>query len=281
MTTAALTRGAVLVAICTVVAAAISVQAQAPRAKTPSRTFEVASVKRNTSGSLVVDHSIPPGRYAGTNLSVEDMLAAIYAPLARSHMSGGPDWIRTERFDIVATTQGSPSPTEVFEMLHSLLIERFKFAAHMEAREGDVYNLVLARSDRRPGPRLRPSTMDCVPQRGSAACPFSNYAGRLIGTSVPMWTLAGMLVVWVEGRDVRDRTGLPGPYDMELTWTPTSLRPLPPNAPDEVVRAREAIDPNGPSIFAAIQEQLGLKLESVKDSVEVLVIDRIEHPAED
>jgi len=222
------------------------------------------------------------------------MLAAIYVPLPRSHMSGGPSWMSTERFDIVAKAEGVPSAPEIFEMLHSLLNERFKLAVHTEEREGDVYNLILARSDGRLGPMLRQSTVDCEAQRASAAstsgggipiqipaCPISNYPGRFVGTSIPLTALARTLVVWVDGRDVRDRTGLTGLYDIDLTWTPERLGPLPPNVPAEVLRAREAIDPNGPSLFTAVQEELGLKLEPKKDKIEVLVIDHVEHPAED
>ena len=200
----------------------------------------------------------------------------------------------TDRFDIVAKAEGNPSAPEIFGMLHSLLIERFRLTAHTEEREGDVYDLILARSDGRLGPMLRQSTVDCASQRANAAsasgagipiqiptCPVSNYPGKIIATSVPLTALARTLVVWVDGRDVRDRTGLAGAYDIDLTWTPDRLGPLPLNAPADTVRAREAIDPNGPSLFTAVQEQLGLKLEPKKDKVQMLIIDRVEHPTED
>ena len=257
-------------------------------------TFEVASVKRNTSGSIIVNQSIAAGRYTGTNLSVADLLLTIYSPLPRSRVTGGPTWMRTDRFDIVAKAEGAPSAPEIVRMLHSLLQERFKFSAHTEEQEGDVYNLILARSDGRLGPMLRQSPVDCAAQRRSATrasdagtpgqaqkCPANNYPGRIILTSFTMAQLAGTLGLWVDGREVRDRTGLTGAFDVDLTWTPDRLGPLPLNAPPELVRAREAIDPNGPSLFTAVQEQLGLKLEPKKDKVDVLVIDRIEHPTED
>src|ERR1044071_7378554 len=114
-------RRAVVLA-CIGAACAIRLHGQAPVAA-PSRNFEVASIKRNTSGSLMVNSSVAAGRYTGTNVSVEDLLAAIYAPIARSHISG-PEWIRSERFDIVAKAEGTPSAREMFGMLHSLLIER-------------------------------------------------------------------------------------------------------------------------------------------------------------
>jgi uncharacterized protein (TIGR03435 family) len=283
-----------LLVTCSVALAVIGIRGQAPPTDTKTGTFDVASVKRNTSGSIIVNQWVSPGRYTGTNLSVADLLATIYSPLPRSRVSGGPGWMSTDRFDIVATTEGNRAPPDIVGMLHSLLIERFKLAAHTEEREGDVYNLILAKSDGRLGPMLRPSTVDCAAQRTNAAvassaaaqnqkpaCPVNNFPGRFIGTSVPLATLARTLVTWVNGRDVRDRTGLTGLYDVDLTWTPERLGPLPLNAPADLVRAREAIDPNGPSLFTAVQEQLGLKLESTKDKVEVLVIDHVEPPSED
>ena len=102
-------------------------------------------------------------------------------------------------------------------------------------------------------------------------CPRSIYPGKLMGTGITMADLARMLEPFTEQRTVLDRTGLTDRYDVELTWTPDRLGPLPPHAPEEVVRAREAIDPNGPSLFTALQEQLGLRLEAKKDKVDVLI----------
>jgi bla regulator protein blaR1 len=101
-----------------------------------------------------------------------------------------------------------------------------------------------------------------------------------MGTGVTMADLARMLEPFTEQRTVRDCTGLTGRYDVQLTWTPDRLGPLHPNAPEEVVRAREAIDPNGPALSTALREQLGLRLEPKKDKVDVLVIARVERPTE-
>ena len=178
-------------------------------------TFEVASVKRNTSGSIVVNQSIAADRYTGTNLAVADLLGTIYSPLPRSRVTGGPTWMRTDRFDIAAKAEGASSAPEIVRMLHSLLLERFKLSAHTEEPEGDVYNLILARSDGRPGPMLRQSAVDCAAQRRNAKpasdpgtpsqaqkCPAGNYPGRIILTSFTMAQLAGTLALW-DGRDVR------------------------------------------------------------------------------
>jgi uncharacterized protein (TIGR03435 family) len=185
----------------------------------------------------------------------------------------------------------SLSAPEALQMVRSLLVDRFNLVVHKDVQDGDVYDLSLARSDGTLGPMLRPPAFDCASQRerlasGSAPpgdaqrpCPFSVYPGHLVGTSITMSMLAARLNVFTDQRTIRDRTGLTGFYDVELTWTPDRpLGPLPPNAPDEVVRARESIDWNGPSLFTALQEQLGLKLEARRDTIDVLVIDRVERP---
>ena len=257
-------------------------RAQAPASTTKLPSFEVASVKRNATGSLIAYHAIEGNRYTGTNLSVKDLLVAVYAPLPRARIVGGPDWINTDRFNIVATAEGTPTQPDAMQMVRSLLLERFRLAVHSEVREGDVYDLIVARSAAELGPMLRPPTPDCaVANPDRRQCPGSIYPGKLMGTGVTMADLARMLEPFTEQRTVRDHTGLTGRYDVQLTWTPDRLGPLPPNAPEEVVRAREAIDPNGPALSTALREQLGLRLEPKKDKVDVLVIDRVERPTED
>ena len=256
-------------------------RAQAPASNGKSPSFEVASVKRNTSGSLIANTTIEGNRYVATNLSVKDLLATAFARLPRSRMVGGPSWINTDRFDIVAIVEGTPTPPEIFEMVRSLLVERFRLAAHSETRDGDVYDLIVASSAAELGPKLRPPTPDCaVENTDRLRCPSAIWPGKLTGVGITMADLARMLDVFTEQRTVRDRTGLAGKYDLELVWTPDRLGPLPSNAPDAVVRAQEAIDPNGPALSTALQEQLGLSLEPKKDKVDVLVIDRVEHPTE-
>ena len=141
---------------------------------TQSLSFEVASVKRNTSGSLVANTTVEGNRYVATNLSVKDLMATAYAPLPRNRMVGGPSWINTDRFDIVATMEGTPTPPEIFAMVRSLLVDRFQLAAHSETRDGDVYDLLVTRSASELGPKLRPSERDCrVPPLHAAP-----YCGR-------------------------------------------------------------------------------------------------------
>lgn len=255
--------------------------AQAPPANSRALSFEVASVRRNTSGSLIATTTVEGNRYVATNLSVKDLLATAYAPLPRNRMVGGPSWINTDRFDIAATMEGTPTPPEIFAMVRSLLVERFQLAAHSETRDGDVYDLLVARSAGELGPKLRPSAPDCAIENADRLrCPSAVWPGKLTGTGITMADLARMLDVFTEQRMVRDRTGLTGRYDLELIWTPDRLGPLPPNAPEAVLRAREAIDPNGPALSTALREQLGLRLEARKDKVDVLVVDRVERPTE-
>jgi uncharacterized protein (TIGR03435 family) len=204
------------------------------------------------------------GRYTGTNMSIIDMLASICFPLPRSHIVGGPNWIRTERFNIVAKADGTPSRDQIFAMLRSLLEDRFQLVVHTEQRQGEIYDLILARSDGQLGPNLRRSTPDCTP-RGTAPtadgapqpppCPAANYPGHITGKAMAM--LTPMLATWLDQREVRDRTGLSGRFDVDLIFTPDRPSRLPPNAPDDLTRAVQAIDPNGPSLLTALREQLG------------------------
>ena len=192
-------------------------------------------------------------------------------------------------------------PTPLQLMLRSLLAERFKLATHTETKDSPIYALVVARSDGRLGPQLKKSDTDCAAlmaaarARGRAAMPppgppppgESMPCGVRIGPgnmaigSATLAQLANSLGMFV-GRIVLDRTGLEGAYDANLTWTPDQLPQRAPGTPgDQPVRINGIdIDPNGPSIFTAVQEQLGLKLDSQRGPVEVLVIDRAEKPVE-
>jgi len=285
-------------------------QAQAPTSggdAAANAVFEVASVKANKS----VDNRIgigfaPGGRFRATNVPLRELIAAAYGtpqPLPAFQISGGPKWIESERFDVVGKAPGDPQPgpdgppREMFTMLRNLLAERFQLVVHREAKEMPVYALVLARNDGKLGTQLRPAATDCaalmaaVRARGGPPAPpapgermpcgMRMFPGNLSGGSSSMTQLSNVLARFVS-RTVIDRTGLTGNYDIDLQWTPDQLPQalargeVPPGAP-----AMPAIDPNGPSIFTAVQEQLGLKLESTKAPVDVLVIDRVEQPTED
>jgi uncharacterized protein (TIGR03435 family) len=221
-----------------------------------------------------------PGGFRARNVTVRLLLRTAYR-IQDSQLTGGPDWLDSDRFDIVAKTDGTASSDQLSSMLQALLADRFKVMIHKETRERSIYALVVARNGAL-GPRLQ--RRDCVP----AALPATPAAsqelpcGRIMTGSgevtfrgAPMSQIAEGLSGYV-GRVVADRTGLSGNYDLTLQWTPERL----PNANQQPGSDVPAIDPNGLSIFTAVQEQLGLKLQPAQGTVNVLVIDRVEHPTE-
>jgi uncharacterized protein (TIGR03435 family) len=262
--------------------------AQAPLA------FEAASVKVNKSGDWrKAIGPAPGGRFEATNTVFRDLVGFAFGVPQDSQgfrIVGGPKWIDQDRFDIVATIGGTWTRQQMNEMLRALVVDRFSLAAHGETRELPTYTLVVA-SNRQL--RLRRSEVDeaaCqarraaiqrrepVPPTPPGATPICG-TGRIvpgtitaIGSSIE--SLASSLGQFV-GRTVTNGTAFTGLYDFTLTWTPEQMPQLPPDAPPL------NIDPNGPSIFTALQEQLGLKLESTRGQVDVVVIDRVEHPTED
>lgn len=266
-------------------------------------TFEVASVRENTSGSNQVSIGIEPGgRFGAHNLPLVTLIRSAYR-LQDSQLVAAPDWIETTRYDIAAKadrdlSRSSPigPPSTGMLMLQSLLEERFKLKVHSEVRDIPIYALVTARSPARPGPNLTRSNIDCQsvgdagrktpppPKQGEQGwpqCGTHMSFGEIRGRARPMTLLASMLAQIVR-RNVIDRTGLSGAFDFDLRWTPDTLPARPPGAADQPIRVNGVeIDPNGPSIFTAVQEQLGLKLESTRGPVDVLVIDHIERPTPD
>ena len=164
------------------------ISAQAPS----SPAFEVASVRLNTSGeNRALFGNAPGGRFNATNVPLRSLIAAAYGspqPLPNFRIVGGPSWMDSDRFDIVAKAADDSqpgAPDNVFMMLRTLLIERFTLVTHRETRELMLYELVLARSDKKLGPQLRPTAVDCVPARRGGPPPASQPNGaRPAGCSV-------------------------------------------------------------------------------------------------
>jgi uncharacterized protein (TIGR03435 family) len=276
------------------------VAAQAPNPDI-AVAFEAASVKPNNSGES--DTSLrpqPSGRLTATNAPVQLFISYAYQ-LQQFQLQGAPSWLRTDRFDINATLgretpavpAGSDQPTQLMLALRTLLAERFKLAVHWETQDLPIYALILARPDGKLGPNIRPAAVDCTAMAAASAaaakegrtlivnppervaCGMRNSAGRFQFGGNPLSLFATGLSNQV-ARTVVDRTGLSGNWDFEFTFTPERVRQqaLAGNAPPDA-------DANGSSIFTAIQEQLGLKLESTTGPVRVLVIDRVERPTPD
>jgi uncharacterized protein (TIGR03435 family) len=276
MTKSLVRSGAVLLGVVAgVVAVPAWGQQQAP-------AFEVASVKRNGSWfSRGFSFGGGAGQFTATNVPLRELILAAYQ-VQPFQVEGGPAWINSDHFDIVAKLPGVPPPPRPGEptfrqlALRRLLAERFKLVLRHQTKDFPVYALVTVRPDGKLGPRLHKSTTDCTTAANRSLCSIQGFQGGLQSRGLPIGYLAANLSPLLQ-RVVLDRTGLTGNYDFDLTWTPDQLLPgrgePPPGAP--------RIDPNGPSLFTAMQEQLGLKLESTKGPVDVLVIDHVEKPASD
>ena len=231
-------------------------------AQTPSPAFEVASVKANSSGQAVMRLTAPPGtgRFDATNISARILILNAYG-LRDVQLAGAPAWTESERFDVAGRTAASATRDEISAMVRTLLADRFRLRTHRETREMPTYALVAATADKRLGPGLKTSTAETR----TNISPTSIKA-----VSMTMARLALSLSA-VVGRVVTDETGLQDAYDLELTFAREG--PLPPGAPPA--------DPDAPSIFTALREQLGLRLEGRRGPVEVLVVDGIERPTPD
>jgi uncharacterized protein (TIGR03435 family) len=270
-------------------------QVSATDAKWPA--FEVASVKPVKPEVLLQRGfycGFLGGRFRALN-TLEGLIACAYGiRQARSHLEilGGPKWLDLDPFEIIANSplDNVPRSFEGLVMLRTLLAERFRLAVHHETREVPMYALVIARRGLRLGPKLRPTAQDCAAwiaggRRGAppglrsgsppaAAGDLPCGAQMVNGTAIrfsamTLSRLADLLSPRV-GRPVQDQTGLAGNFDFDLQWSPEPGKEGPLNAglPESLPT----------SIFTALHEQLGLKLESTKGPADVLVIDHVEQP---
>lgn len=270
------------------------VVAQAP----PRTAFTATSVKVNRLGGALSPYQLgflSGGRFVATNVTLQQLIAAAYGVhqlLPPNRMVGGPTWLANDRFDVAAKTDDPDAAREVDGvprrslMLRALLSDRFRLLVHSESRTLPVYALVLARSDKL-GPRIRASAMDCAAIRARAdasttpppplpnerpSCGIGSRGYSLIGGGATMSQLANVLSARAD-RVVVDRTSLEGVYDLDLSWVP----------PPQAVTPPPGVPPSDPEAIAALltalQEQLGLKLESARGPVDLLVIDRADHPS--
>lgn len=245
--------------------------------------FDTASVKRRTEPGGGFMGRRPGGRFTAQGVSLQDLIVFAYR-LQPYQIVGGPRWLDTDRWDISAVgAQGTPD--DVLIALQQLLADRFSLVARRETRELPIYALVVARSDGRLGPQLKRSTVDCaamkaeanktgvIPPDAARLCDVQGRVGSIQMGGSALSEFTPILSTRLQ-RTVVDRTGLIGPWDLTLTYTPE---------PSQIAQgvlapggAQPSFDPNGPSIFTAVQEQLGLKLEATRAPVEVLVIERAE-----
>jgi len=273
------------------VAAFVSVGAQlSGQAPDAARIPFVASVKVNASGSgASFTRRLPGGTFLASNVLLRDFIAFTHG-LQPFQIEGAPDWIGTVRFDVTlkAETNVAPvaiGPTQIgLQLGRAVLAERFAFRAHQETRERPLFALVRVRQDGPLGPRLKRSGTDCAalarqagesgapwPPRsadGRLLCGLQTQGDTVIAGGYPMAEFQRFLTGQTQ-RVVIDRTGLAGAWDFELTFAPADLA------------AAGSPDISAPSLFTALREQLGLRLEATRGPAEVLVVDRIERPAPD
>jgi len=287
--------------LCALLAGA-ALSTQTPQAaQTLPPVFEVASVKPNDSNSGNSSTDDRNGGFTAVNMALRRLIAIAYRlhPVLDRDRVVGPGWIDTARFDINAKAPPNTPIDRIPDLLRALLAERFKMVARTELREAPIYALVLARPGGKFGPRLTPSSLDCskpdarfldsagvnagsAPIDETPRCGLQSNRdanGAIIrGGGRTMGDLAKNLTGRTD-RPVIDRTGLTGAFDFVLQFTPEGLAPR--ADPSTVPRAGGQAGPStdGTSLFTALQEQLGLKLEAQRSPVEFIVIDHIERPS--
>jgi uncharacterized protein (TIGR03435 family) len=270
--------------------------------------FEVASVKPNRARDGERDANLVGGRLTMTYVTLHDLVQFAY-PRPDGNLrqevdiSGGPGWFNSDRFDVAAkiegvragldaanTAAGAATADEMRaidrarSMMQTLLADRFNLAVHRELRPLPAFRMSLARADGTLGPQLRKVDIDCAALRaagrqaspGAKGVPCGGFGtlapGHSAGHAIPV----SMLAIFLErlvGRTVLDQSGLAGTFDVDLTWTPDRLA-----NPDDLDSAvAGGLDTS--SVFTSIREQLGLRLESTRVPIDVLVVDRAEPPA--
>jgi uncharacterized protein (TIGR03435 family) len=214
--------------------------------------FEAASVKPTPPESTDQRIEVQPGgRFRATNITLKGLLRMAY-DVTGFQISGGPKWLDSARYDVEAKAAGNPSARERLVMMQALLADRFQLKLHRESRELPVYWLVVGKG----GPKILRAADETRSYRVSRGA---------VNTRTTMPALANVFSNWLE-RVVLDRTGLEGAYDVKLEWIPEE-------------EPESATHP-GASLFSAVQNQLGLRLEARKGPVEILVIEGAEKPSE-
>ena len=252
--------------------------------------YDVVSIKPNKSDSGMVRAMYRPDGYSASNMSLKMLIQAAYG-IREDLISGAPGWADSARYDVDAKVDGADvdalkklSPEQRRLILQPLLADRFKLKVHTETKQLPVYELVVAKG----GPKLKEATPGDTYANGIKGPDGVGRGGmmrvgrgQLTAQGVPMTSVVNMLSQQLH-RTVIDKTGLTGKYDLELNWTPDhGLRVR--CSRGRMAHRRMAMlapDASGPSIFTALQEQLGLKLQSAKGPVETLVIDHVEMPSE-
>jgi bla regulator protein blaR1 len=241
-------------------------------AKTPR--FDVATIKPTSdkTNQFMMPGGPHGGLYRATGVTLKMLMMYAYGVPAAFQVSGGPSWVGSERWDIQAKVEGeSPSRDQFVLMLRSLIEDRFKLKVRRETKEIPVYELVVVKG----GSKLTPHSGDPPKPQDRLRMRFGSMTFQDSGLDSLAYQISLQL-----GRQVNDKTGLTGKYDFTLEWAPEPGQGGPESIgfpPDPLLKL-PPVDPNRPSIFTALQEQLGLRLEPAKGPVEVLVIDHVDRP---
>jgi uncharacterized protein (TIGR03435 family) len=268
---------------------AVAITAGLLRSQAARPEFAVASVKPNHTGCCTT-YGAGNGGSGGRYVTLKMLMAFAYH-LQEFQISGGPRWIDSEHFDIEGKAENATAdPEQLRLMLRSLFEDRFKLKVHRETKPSAVYALVLGKG----GPKIKlsrdqsPENVDgpAPPGAGPNHGAIRIGVGNLVGNAVTLSWFATMLSQRLD-RLIVDKTNLTGRFDIRLQWTPNAGEnpfdqggnKLPASIID-MGGTTVTLDPSGPSIFSAIQEQLGLKLQSARAPVDILVIDHVEMPSE-
>lgn len=262
---------AVLLAACCSLAASAQGQGNTPTpaaATTKAPVFEVASVRPAKPDCNFTTSGGPPGRYTGRCMTLWALIFNAYEVRSyQDYPPGLPAWADKDKFDVEAKADDDTAAAMqkilvqeqehlTQKMLQSLLADRFKLRVHYESRMQPIYELVLAKS----GFKLKPLPADQKPGWGRSVHGELELHGRSIAEFAHFLSFSNLA-----GRTVEDKTGLAGNYDIDLKWTP-----------DDQQSTLDA----GPTLFTALEEQLGLKLVPAKAPVDTLVVDHVERPTE-
>lgn len=275
---------------------ALAAQGQTAQPKSaPRPEFDIASIKgdRRDSGEPAV--RITPGRLTVENMTLRRLIFVAYR-VRDFQIVNAPSWTNSERYDIDAKTDGHNGVDTMLLMLGALLEDRFRLRYHHETKEGPVYVLTVAKSGNKMqeatctpfDPNNLPKQSALSDQDRAIQCSGINRTigtldgnGMLMedGTGPPFQSLAGQISLILD-RPVINRTRLTGRFDVHLHWAPDPTADAADLAAGHPAGAAASSDTTGPSIFTALEEQLGLKLESAKGSVDSLVIDHVARPTE-
>jgi uncharacterized protein (TIGR03435 family) len=265
-------------------AGAAAAQPAGSQSAIPDPRFDVISIRRNPSGTTQQSVNVTPTGVTFLNFPLRPIIQLTYGITQPVRIVGLPDWA-TDRYDVIARTETPVSPATIIgmrPMLRALLADRFKLSAKLDKQEMPAYALVLVRPDGKLGSDIKKSTVVCAGRgapppggdRGDAGAgssaqpavpcgPRPGGPGRFVFVGSQLSLFAGVLSLSL-GRTVIDRTGLTDLYDFEVNYAPEN----------------EPADTNRPSLFTALQEQLGVRLDAERELVEVLIVDRLERPTE-